>query len=61
MEDLLTSHFSQCSMTCKTKAMICAILSAGWVHIKYPLLLIKKSSPHSGGSRFPISVQCIIK
>ena len=28
----------------------------GVVHIKYPLLLIRKSSPCSGGSRFPHSL-----
>ena len=43
---------SQCSTTCVTKAMVCAILS---VHIKEPLLLIRKSSP-CGGSVFPLSL-----
>ena len=33
----------------------CAILSVGMVHIKEPLLLIKKSSP-CGGSGFPLSL-----
>ena len=39
------------SMTGITKPGICAILS-GMVHMKEPLLLLKKSSPCSGGSVF---------
>ena len=39
--------------TIVTKAMVCAILSV--VHIKEPLLLIKKSST-CGGSGFPLSL-----
>ena len=39
-----------------TKAVVCAILSVGWlVHIKEPLLLIGKSSL-CGGSGFPFSL-----
>ena len=38
-----------------TKAVVCAILSVGMVHIKEPLLLIGKSSP-CGGSGFPLSL-----
>ena len=41
------SHPSQCSTTGVT--YVC-----GMVHIKEPLLLITKSSPCSGGSRFPL-------
>ena len=41
-------------MTGATKAVVCVILS-GMVHIKEPLLLIRKSSP-CGGSRFPLSL-----
>ena len=37
-----------------TKAVVCAILS-GMVHIKEPLLLIRKSNL-CGGSRFPFSL-----
>ena len=49
------SHSSQCSTTCVTKAVVCAILSVGVVHIKEPLLLIGKSSL-CGGSGFPLSL-----
>ena len=45
---------SQCSMTGATKAVVCTILS-GMVHIKEPLLLIRKSSL-CGGSGFPLSL-----
>ena len=45
----------QCTTTGVTKAVVCAILSVGWVHIKEPLLLIGKSSP-CGGSGFPLSI-----
>ena len=48
------SRSSQCSMTGVTKAVVCAILY-GMVHIKEPLLLIKKSSL-CGSSRFPFSL-----
>ena len=37
-----------------TKAVVCAILS-GMMHIKEPLLLIRKSSP-CGSSGFPLSL-----
>ena len=40
-------------MTGVTKAVICVMLSV--VHIKYPLLLIRKSSPCNGGSGFHLS------
>ena len=44
------------STTGVTKAVVCAILSVGWmVHIKEPLLLIEKSSP-CGCSGFPFSL-----
>ena len=43
---------SQWPMIGITKAFICAV--CGMVHIKYPLLLIKKSSPCSCGSGFPL-------
>ena len=46
---------SQCSTTGVTKAVVCAILSVGMVHIKEPLLLIEKSSS-CGGSGFPLSL-----
>ena len=39
-----------------TKAVVCAVLSVGEVHIKYPLLLIGKSSPCSGDSGFSLSL-----
>ena len=39
----------------KEKAIVCAILSCGMIHIKEPLLLIGKSSPY-GGSGFPLSL-----
>ena len=39
----------------KNKRLSCAILY-GIVHIKDPLLLIGKSSPCCGGSRFPLSL-----
>ena len=39
-----------------TKAVVCAILTLGAVYIKEPLLRIGKSSPCSGGSRFPLSI-----
>ena len=45
------SHSTQCSTTGVTKAMLCAILSE-MVYIEDHLLLIGKSSPCSGGSRF---------
>ena len=46
-----TSRFNQCSTSGVTKAVICAILSLGMVHIKGALL------PCSGGSsRFPVSL-----
>ena len=32
----------------------------GMVHIKVPLLLIKKSSPCSGGSRFPLTIRMVL-
>ena len=38
---------------CVKKAVVCTFLS-GMVHIKEPLLLIRKRWPSSGGSRFPI-------
>ena len=39
-----------------TKAVVCAILSMGMVHINDPLLLIGKSSP-CGCIGFPLSYQ----
>ena len=39
-------------MTGVTKTMVCAILSCWMVHINDPLLLIEKSNPSSGISRF---------
>ena len=42
-------------MTGVTKAVVCAILF-GMVPIKELLFLIKKSSPCSGTSRFPLHV-----
>ena len=51
---LAISRSSQCSTTAVTKAVVCATLS-GVMHIKEPLLLIRKSSP-CGGSRFPLSL-----
>ena len=50
---------NQCSTTGVTKAVVCAIISRGMVHIKEPLQLIRKSSPCSGGSGFPLSL-CIL-
>ena len=47
---------SQCSTTGVTKVVVCVILSVGLVHIKDPLLLIRKSNPCRGGSKFPLSV-----
>ena len=43
VDPLSHSHSSQCSMTGVTKAVVCANLS-GVVHIKEPLLLIRKTS-----------------
>ena len=43
------------SRTCVIKAVVCAILSKEEVHIKEPLLLIKKSSPCGGGG-FPLTI-----
>ena len=45
---------SQCSMTGVTKTVVCAVLSM--VHIKDPLLLIKKNSSCSGSSGFLLSL-----
>ena len=60
------SHFSQCSKTGTTKAVVCAIPSVEWsiqiiyifteTYIKDPLLHIAKSSLCSGGRRFPLSL-----
>ena len=47
------SRSNQCSTTGVTMAVIYAILS-GMVHIKDPLLLIEKTSPCGGSSRFPL-------
>ena len=48
--------FQQVSTTGVTKAVVCVILSVGWmVHIKEPLLLMDKSSL-CGGSGFPFSL-----
>ena len=44
---------SQCSMTGVTKDVVCVILSGGMMHIKEPLLLIRKSSLY-GGSGYPL-------
>ena len=41
----------QCSTTGVTNAVVCTIL----VHIKYPLLLIRKN-PCSSGTGFPLSL-----
>ena len=41
-------------MTGVTKIVVCVILS-GMMHIKEPLLVIRKSNP-CGGSRFPLSM-----
>ena len=50
------SYFSfQCSSTGVTKVVVCTILS-GMVDIKEPMLLIRKNSPCSGGSGFPLSL-----
>ena len=46
-------HSSQCSTIGVTKAVVCAML---WNGIKEPLLLIRKSSPCSGGSGIPLSL-----
>ena len=51
---IATSRSSQFSMTGVTKAVVCVILS-GIMHIKEPLLLIRKSSL-CDGSRFPLSL-----
>ena len=42
-------------MTGVTKAVVCIYPVYGMVHIKEPLLLIRKSSP-CGGSGFPLSL-----
>ena len=47
---LSQKHSRQCSTTDVTKAVVCVIL-CGMMHIKEPLLLIRKSSP-CGGSGF---------
>ena len=49
------SHSSQCSTTGVTNAVVCVILSVAMMHIKEPLLLIRKSSL-CGGSGFPLSL-----
>ena len=49
-------HSSQCSATGVTEAVVCAILSVGWLHIKKTLLLIEKSNPCSGRSGFSLSL-----
>ena len=47
-------HSSQCFTSGATKVMVCASLSVErYIKIE-PLLLIKKSSPCSGGSGFPL-------
>ena len=51
---LAISHSSQCSTTGVTKAVVCYPV-CGMMHIKEPLLLIRKSSP-CGGSGFPLSL-----
>ena len=45
------SHSTQCSTAGLTKTMVCAVLS-GMVHIKHLMLLIQKSNPCHGCSRF---------
>ena len=47
----LFSHSIQCSTIGVTKAEVSVM-----VHVKDPLLLIGKSNPCSGGSRFPLSL-----
>ena len=47
---------SHCSTTGVIKAVVCAILSVGVMHIKYPLMLIEKSSPCNGGGGFHLSL-----
>ena len=54
MVDPLSYFSSKCSTTGVTKAVVYVILS-GMMYIKEPLLLIRKSSPCSAGSRFPVS------
>ena len=57
----MTDHFRsdtcllRSEMTGVTKNVACTVLS-GMVHTIEPLLLIRKSSPCSGGSRFPLSL-----
>ena len=46
------SRSSQCSTTGVSKAMVCIILSVGWVHIKEPLLLIGKRVAHVAAAGF---------
>ena len=48
------SPSSQCSTTGVTKAVVCYPV-CGIMHIKEPLLLIRKNSPY-GGSGFPLSL-----
>ena len=50
-----SSCSSQCSPTGVTKAVVRVILSITMIHIKEPLLLIRKSSL-CGGSRFPVLI-----
>ena len=50
VDPLNISHYSQCSMT----GMCYPV--CGVVHIKEPLLLIRKSSPYSVGSEFLFSL-----
>ena len=47
---------SQCSISGVTNAVFVLSCLCGIVHIKETLLLIRKSSPCSGGSRFPFSL-----
>ena len=63
LDPLSYFSFQPVLQTGVTKAVVCAILS-GIVHIKEPLLLIRKSSP-CGGSGLPFSlsecVECVVK
>ena len=54
----VVEHWSEpnkCSTTGVTKAVVCYPV-CGMMHIKEPLLLIRKSSPCSGCSGFPFSL-----
>ena len=47
---------SQCFTTVVQNVVVCTVLFVGMVHVKGPLLLVRKRNPWTGGSGFPLQL-----